>query len=151
MLFIVRNIHFFHVVAVVFDCGYYFVDVGVVVADYFGQTRSRDDRTFSRQPLFLRRRSRATRTYRQRAKIFFFILSLLSFFCPYCKLNFPTCQQNMNKISHFVYLCRLDSLFDSIYISFSTYKNNNVFRPFFRFTEMRFLLYNGEKHQEILL
>ena len=151
MLFKVRNIHFFHVVAVVFDCGYYFVDVGVVVADYFGQTRSRDDRTFSRQPLFLRRRSRATRTYRQRAKIFFFILSLLSFFCPYCKLNFPTCQQNMNKISHFVYLCHSDGLFDSIYISFLPYKNNNVFRPFFRFTEMRFLLYNGEKHQEILL
>lgn len=71
VLFKVRNIHFFHVVAVVFDCGYYFVDVGVVVADYFGQTRSRDDRTFSRQPLFLRRRSRATRTCRQRAKIFF--------------------------------------------------------------------------------
>ena len=118
MLFKVRNIHFFHVVAVVFDCGYYFVDVGVVVADYFGQTRSRDDRTFSRQPLFLRRRSRATRTYRQRAKILFFILSLLSFFCPYCKLNFPACQQNMNKISHFVYLCHSDSLFDSIYISF---------------------------------
>ncbi len=118
MLFKVRNIHFFHVVAVVFDCGYYFVDVGVVVADYFGQTRSRDDRTFSRQPLFLRRRSRATRTYRQRAKILFFILSLLSFFCPYCKLNFPTCQQNMNKISHFVYLCHSDCLFDSIYISF---------------------------------
>ena len=46
MLFKVRNIHFFHVVAVVFDCGYYFVDVGVVVADYFGQTRSRDERTF---------------------------------------------------------------------------------------------------------
>ena len=151
MLFKVRNIHFFHVVAVVFDCGYYFVDVGVVVADYFGQTRSRDDRTFSRQPLFLRRRSRATRTYRQRAKIFFFILSLLSFFCPYCKLNFPACQQNMNKISHFVYLCHSDCLFDSIYISFLPYKNNNVFRPFFRFTEMRFLLYNGEKHQEILL
>ena len=118
MLFKVRNIHFFHVVAVVFDCGYYFVDVGVVVADYFGQTRSRDDRTFSRQPLFLRRRSRATRTYRQRAKILFFILSLLSFFCPYCKLNYPTCQQNMNKISHFVYLCHSDGLFDSIYISF---------------------------------
>lgn len=118
MLFKVRNIHFFHVVAVVFDCGYYFVDVGVVVADYFGQTRSRDDRTFSRQPLFLRRRSRATRTYRQRAKILFFILSLLSFFCPYCKLNFPACQQNMNKISHFVYLCHSDCLFDSIYISF---------------------------------
>lgn len=118
MLFKVQNIHFFHVVAVVFDCGYYFVDVGVVVADYFGQTRSRDDRTFSRQPLFLRRRSRATRTYRQRAKILFFILSLLSFFCPYCKLNFPACQQNMNKISHFVYLCHSDSLFDSIYISF---------------------------------
>ena len=118
MLFKVRNFHFFHVVAVVFDCGYYFVDVGVVVADYFGQTRSRDDRTFSRQPLFLRRRSRATRTYRQRAKILFFILSLLSFFCPYCKLNFPACQQNMNKISHFVYLCHSDSLFDSIYISF---------------------------------
>lgn len=39
VLFKVRNIHFFHVVAVVFDCGYYFVDVGVVVADYFGQTR----------------------------------------------------------------------------------------------------------------
>ena len=39
MLFKVRNIHFFHVVAVVFDCGYDFVDVGVVVADYFGQTR----------------------------------------------------------------------------------------------------------------
>lgn len=39
MLFKVRNIHFFHVVAVVFDCGYYFVDVGVVVADYFAQTR----------------------------------------------------------------------------------------------------------------
>jgi len=118
VLFKVRNIHFFHVVAVVFDCGYYFVDVGVVVADYFGQTRSRDDRTFSRQPLFLRRRSRATRTYRQRAKILFFILSLLSFFCPYCKLNYPTCQHNMNKISHFVYLCHSDSLFDSIYISF---------------------------------
>lgn len=118
MLFKVQNIHFFHVVAVVFDCGYYFVDVGVVVADYFGQTRSRDDRTFSRQPLFLRRRSRATRTYRQRAKILFFILSLLSFFCPYCKLNFPACQQNMNKISHFVYLCHSDCLFDSIYISF---------------------------------
>ena len=118
MLFKVRNIHFFHVVAVVFDCGYYFVDVGVVVADYFGQTRSRDDRTFSRQPLFLRRRSRATRTYRQRAKILFFILSLLSFFCPYCKLNYPTCQHNMNKISHFVYLCHSDCLFDSIYISF---------------------------------
>lgn len=118
MLFKVRNIHFFHVVAVVFDCGYYFVDVGVVVADYFGQTRSRDDRTFSRQPLFLRRRSRATRTYRQRAKILFFILSLLSFFCPYCKLNYPTCQHNMNKISHFVYLCHPDGLFDSIYISF---------------------------------
>ena len=151
MLFKVRNIHFFHVVAVVFDCGYYFVDVGVVVADYFGQTRSRDDRTFSRQPLFLRRRSRATRTYRQRAKILFFILSLLSFFCPYCKLNFPACQQNMNKISHFVYLCHSDSLFDSTYFFFLPYKNNNVFRPFFRFTEMRFLLYNGEKHQEILL
>lgn len=118
MLFKVQNIHFFHVVAVVFDCGYYFVDVGVVVADYFGQTRSRDDRTFSRQPLFLRRRSRATRTYRQRAKILFFILSLLSFFCPYCKLNYPTCQHNMNKISHFVYLCHPDCLFDSIYISF---------------------------------
>lgn len=73
---------------------------------------------FSRQPLFLRRRSRATRTYRQRAKILFFILSLLSFFCPYCKLNYPTCQHNMNKISHFVYLCHPDSLFDSIYISF---------------------------------
>lgn len=152
MLFKVQNIHFFHVVAVVFDCGYYFVDVGVVVADYFGQTRSRDDRTFSRQPLFLRRRSRATRTYRQRAKILFFILSLLSFFCPYCKLNYPTCQHNMNKISHFVYLCHPDGLFDSIYIFlFLPYKNNNVFRPFFRFTEMRFLLYNGEKHQEILL
>lgn len=152
MLFKVRNIHFFHVVAVVFDCGYYFVDVGVVVADYFSQTRSRYDRTFSRQPLFLRRRSRATRTYRQRAKIFFFILSLLSFFCPYCKLNFPACQQNMNKISHFFYLCHPDGLFDSIYIFlFLPYKNNNVFRPFFRFTEMRFLLYNGEKHQEILL
>lgn len=118
MLFKVRNIHFFHVVVGVFDCGYYFVDVGVVVADYFGQTRSRDDRTFSRQPLFLRRRSRATRTYRQRAKILFFILSLLSFFCPYCKLNYPTCQHNMNKVSHFVYLCHSDSLFDSIYISF---------------------------------
>lgn len=118
MLFKVRNIHFFHVVAVVFDCGYYFVDVGVVVADYFGQTRSRDDRTFSRQTLFSRRRSRATRTYRQRAKILFFILSLLSFFCPYCKLNYPTCQHNMNKISHFVYLCHSDCLFDSIYISF---------------------------------
>ena len=39
MLFKVRDIHFFHVVAVVFDCGYDFVDVGVVVADYFGQTR----------------------------------------------------------------------------------------------------------------
>ena len=39
MLFKVRNFHFFHVVAVVFDCGYDFVDVGVVVADYFGQTR----------------------------------------------------------------------------------------------------------------
>lgn len=74
VLFIVRNIHFFHVVAVVFGCGYYFVDVGVVVADYFGQTRSRDDRTFSRQPLFLRRHSRSSRTCRiscQRAKIFF--------------------------------------------------------------------------------
>lgn len=152
MLFKVRNIHFFHVVAVVFDCGYYFVDVGVVVADYFGQTRSRYDRTFSRQPLFLRRRSRATRTYRQRAKILFFILSLLSFFCPYCKLNYPTCQHNMNKISHFVYLCHSDCLFDSIYFSFFLpYKNNNVFRPFFRFTELRFLLYNGDKHQEILL
>lgn len=92
VLFKVQNIHFFHVVAVVFDCGYYFVDVGVVVADYFGQTRSRDDRTFSRQPLFLRRRSRATRTYRQRAKILFFILSLLSFFCPYCKPKFTACQ-----------------------------------------------------------
>ena len=39
MLFKARNFHVFHVVAVVFDCGYYFVDVGVVVADYFGQTR----------------------------------------------------------------------------------------------------------------
>ena len=53
MLFKVRNIHFFHVVAVVFDCGYYFVDVGVVVADYFGQTRSRDDRTFFTSATFL--------------------------------------------------------------------------------------------------
>lgn len=53
MLFKVRNIHFFHVVAVVFDCGYYFVDVGVVVADYFGQTRSRDDRTFFTSAAFL--------------------------------------------------------------------------------------------------
>lgn len=117
MLFKVRNIHFFHVVTVVFDCGYDFVDVGVVIADYFAQTRyARRAYFFSRQPLFLRRRSRATRTYRQRAKILFFILSLLSFFCPYCKLNFPTCQQNMNKISHFVYLCHPDGLFDSIYI-----------------------------------
>lgn len=39
MLFKVRNFHFFHVVTVVFDCGYDFVNVGVVVADYFGQTR----------------------------------------------------------------------------------------------------------------
>lgn len=39
MLFKVPNFHFFHVVAVVFDCGYDFVDVGVVVADYFGQAR----------------------------------------------------------------------------------------------------------------
>ena len=39
MLFKVRNIHFFHVVTVVFDCGYDFVDVGVVIADYFGQAR----------------------------------------------------------------------------------------------------------------
>ena len=39
VLFKVRNIHFFHVVAVVFDCGYDFVDVDVVVADYFGQAR----------------------------------------------------------------------------------------------------------------
>lgn len=53
MLFKVQNIHFFHVVAVVFDCGYYFVDVGVVVADYFGQTRSRDDRTFFTSAAFL--------------------------------------------------------------------------------------------------
>lgn len=53
MLFKVRNIHFFHVVAVVFDCGYYFIGVGVVVADYFGQTRSRDDRTFFTSAAFL--------------------------------------------------------------------------------------------------
>lgn len=51
MLFKVRNIHFFHVVAVVFDCGYYFVDVGVVVADYFGDTC--DERTFFTSAAFL--------------------------------------------------------------------------------------------------
>ena len=53
MLFKARNFHVFHVVAVVFDCGYYFVDVGVVVADYFGQTRSRDERTFFTSAAFL--------------------------------------------------------------------------------------------------
>ena len=95
VLFKVRNIHFFHVVTVVFDCGYDFVDVGVVIADYFAQTR-----------------------YARRA--YFFHIKPAFFFCPYCKLNFPACQQNMNKSSHFVCLCRLDSLFDSIYISFFT-------------------------------
>ena len=53
MLFKVRNFHFFHVVTVVFDCGYDFVDVGVVIADYFGQTRSRDERTFFTSAAFL--------------------------------------------------------------------------------------------------
>mgnify|MGYP001773856901 CR=1 FL=1 len=103
MLFKVRNIHFFHVVAVVFDCGYDFVDVGVVVADYFGDTC--DERTFFTSAAFLTASFTCDSHIPSTCKDIFFILSLLSFFCPYCKLNFPACQQNMNKISHFVYLC----------------------------------------------
>lgn len=118
MLFKVRNIHFFHVVAVVFDCGYYFVDVCVVVADYFGQTRYARRSYFFTSAAFLTASFSCDSHIPSTCKDIFFILSLLSFFCPYCKLNFPTCQQNMNKISHFVYLCHSDCLFDSIYISF---------------------------------
>ena len=116
MLFKVRNIHFFHVVAVVFDCGYYFVDVGVVVADYFGQTRYARRSYFFTSAAFLTASFSCDSHIPSTCKDIFFILSLLSFFCPYCKLNFPACQQNMNKISHFVYLCHSDCLFDSIYI-----------------------------------
>lgn len=120
MLFKVRNFHFFHVVAVVFDCGYDFVDVGVVVTDYFGQTRYVRRAYFFTSAAFLTASftcdSHIPHFIPSTFKVIFFILSLLSFFCPYCKLNFPACQRNMNKISHFVYLCRSDSLFDSIYI-----------------------------------
>ena len=79
MLFKVRNIHFFHVVAVVFDCGYYFVDVGVVVADYFGQTRSRDERTFFTSAAFLTASFTCDSHIPSTCKDIFFILSLLSF------------------------------------------------------------------------
>ncbi len=116
MLFKVRNIHFFHVVAVVFDCGYYFVDVGVVVADYFGDTC--DERTFFTSAAFLTASFTCDSHIPSTCKDIFFHIKPAFFFCPYCKLNYPTCQHNMNKISHFVYLCHSDSLFDSIYISF---------------------------------
>ena len=107
VFFKVRDIHFFHVVAVVFDCGYDFVDVGVVVADYFGQTR------YARRAYFFTSAAFLTASFTCDShiphfmptfKVIFFILSLLSFFCPYCKPKFTACQQNMNKISHFVYL-----------------------------------------------
>ena len=118
MLFKARNFHVFHVVAVVFDCGYDFVDVGVVVADYFGQTRYARRSYFFTSATFLTASFSCDSHIPSTCKDIFFILSMLSFFCPYCKLNFPACQQNMNKISHFVYLCHSDGLFDSIYISF---------------------------------
>lgn len=83
MLFKVRDIHFFHVVAVVFDCGYDFVDVGVVVADYFGQTR------YARRAYFFTSAAFLTASFTcdshilmPTCKDIFFILSLLSFFLP---------------------------------------------------------------------
>ena len=119
MLFKVRNIHFFHVVTVVFDCGYDFVDVGVVIADYFAQTRYARRSYFFTSATFLTASFTCDSHIPSTCKdIFFHIKPFL--FLPYCKLNFPTCQQNMNKISHFVYLCHPDGLFDSIYISFFT-------------------------------
>lgn len=80
MLFKVRNIHFFHVVAVVFDCGYYFVDVGVVVADYFGQTRSRDERTFFTSAAFLTASFTCDSHIPSTCKDIFFILSPFFFY-----------------------------------------------------------------------
>lgn len=80
MLFKVQNIHFFHVVAVVFDCGYYFVDVGVVVADYFGQTRSRDERTFFTSAAFLTASFTCDSHIPSTCKDIFFILSPFFFY-----------------------------------------------------------------------
>ena len=80
VLFKVRNIHFFHVVAVVFDCGYYFVDVGVVVADYFGQTRYARRSYFFTSATFLTASFSCDSHIPSTCKDIFFILSPFFFY-----------------------------------------------------------------------